>query len=432
MRKLFLLTFLLVGASGCASYSTSFTRIEILLEQQKPQDALLELEQHPRTGTDKLLHLLDKAMLQRMSGLYEESNATFELAKKHIESLQGTSIIEQAGALTINDSAMSYEGDDFEQVSIHVYGALNYIALGLWDEARVETLQVDALLNAKAVDDQAFEEDAFSRYLSGLIYEFGGEFDNAMIAYRKAYEAYQQQQKTLGLAVPELLKSDLLRLSKKLGLTDEFRQFQEIFKRPEKVDVAADNKRGEVVVMLHHGLAPIKRSVSLLVATDAGVPTRISLPEYQSRPSYVYQARLTVGELSVDASLVNDIDAMARASLEAHKAAMIARLIARAVLKKAISDGVNKEAGDLAGFMMDMVAMATETADTRSWLTLPKNIYLSRLAIAPGTYPASLALFDAQGLILTTFDLGELEIDKGKKVFIEKTFTAPARIVKEK
>lgn len=222
MHKFYVIGLVVLFFSGCASYSSSFQRIELLLAQQKPQQALLELEKNPATGTDKVLYLMDRAMLQRMSGLYQESNATFEEAKKHIQSLKGTSLLEQAGALAINDSSMSYEGEDYEQVAIHIYEALNYIALGQLDEARVEALQVDLLLKAKATDESSFVEHAFSRYLTGLIYESGGEFDNALIAYRKAEQAYEKSKKTLKVNTPLYLKKDLLRLTKKLGLLNEY------------------------------------------------------------------------------------------------------------------------------------------------------------------------------------------------------------------
>ncbi len=414
----------MVLLSGCASYSSSFQKIELLLEQQKPKEALLELEQHPRSNKDKLLYLLDKAMLQRMSGLYLESNASFEEAKALIDKLQGTSLVEQAGALTINDSTMSYEGDDFEQVSIHIYEALNYIALGQLDEARVEALQVDVRLKKLAEGESGYVEDAFSRYLAGLIYEAEGEYDDAMIAYRKAYKAYKNNK--LNMGVPIFLQQDLLRLSKKLGLADEHETFQKAFALDESASLSQKGK-GEVVLLLFDSLAPIKRSVSLLVYTDTGIPKRISMPEYQSRPSYISRARLTVGTHSMDAELVDDFDAIARASLESHKPAMIARLLARAILKANISKNAQKQGGELAGFLVDAVAMATETADTRSWLTLPKSIYLSRLMLEPGVYPASLTLFGKQGEVMMVMDLGQVEINKGKKLFMEKSFIAPYR-----
>ena len=424
MRKLYVAGLVVLFLSGCVSYSSSFQRIELLLAQQKPQQALLELEKYPATGTDKVLYLMDKAMLQRMSGLYKESNATFEEAKKHIQSLQGTSLLEQAGALAINDSSMSYEGEDYEQVAIHIYEALNYIALGQLDEARVEALQVDLLLKSKATDESSFVEHAFSRYLTGLIYEAGGELDNALIAYRKAEQAYEGNKKTLKVNTPTYLKKDLLRLTQRLGLLDEYVAYKTKFSLG--IDVPSGVKgMGEVVLILHTGLAPIKRSQSLFVNSDDGVPVRISMPVYQSRSSVIAGAQLMVGEKTSQAEIVDSIDANARASLESHKGEMMVRLIARAVTKAAISNQAQRQGGELAGFLVDIAAMATETADTRSWLTLPKSILLSRLQLKTGVYPLHIKLMDRHGASLGIIDLGKVEVEQGKLIFVEKMYISP-------
>ncbi len=423
MHKLYTLGLLVLFLSGCASYSNSFQQIESLLVQQKPQEALVELEKKPASGRDRLLYLLDKAMLQRMSGLFAESNTTFEEAKKLIASLRATSLVEQAGAVTINDSAMSYEGEDFEQVLIHVYEALNYIALGQLDEARVEALQVDERLKQLSEGEDNIKEDAFSRYLAGLVYEAEHELDEAMIAYRKAYEAYQYESE----ALPKLLKKDLLRLTYQLGLMDEFVKYKKEFDMDDSFIEDAIG-RGEVVVLLHAGLAPIKRSTSVFVNADDGVPVRISLPVYQSRKLAFSSARLTVGTTSVDLEVADDIDAIARASLESHKAAMTARLIARAIAKAAISKQAEKQGGEIAGFLADVAALATETADTRSWLTLPKRIYLSRLPMDDGEYQASLSLLGQQGEVIQNVNLGLITVRSGEKTFVEKTVVALPRL----
>jgi len=420
--KHLLICLTLVLVSGCASYSSSFQKVELLLSQQKPAEALLELEQHPQTGKNELLYLLDKAMLQRMTGAYELSNQTFEKAKKLVDELDATSIIEQAGAVTINDGMMSYEGEDYEQVAIHLYAALNYIKLGLWDEARVEALQVDIRLKEIAQKNETeFEEDAFSRYLSGVIYEQLDEQDEAMIAYRKAYQTYTKQKQS----VPAFLKHDLLRMSQFLGLKDEFQKLQQEFGIEKTASLKELSQQGEVLIIFHHSLAPIKRSDSVLVMGDKGVQHRISLPIYQSRPSYVNTVRLNVGASSVEANLVHDFDDIARRSFERKKPMMVARLIARTILKKAAAKNVENNNGSLAGLMVDVAGMVTETADTRSWLTLPKDIHFARFPVESGTYPASLSLIGLQGQLLQSIDLGEIEVKKGKITFLEHTYIRP-------
>ncbi len=422
--KCALLAMCLATLASCASYSQSFQEVETLLKQGQPQLALSKLDERPPSHADKLLYLMDRAMLQRMSGQYAESNQSFELAKSTIKELDGISLVEEVGALTLNDAVMSYAGEDYEQVAIHLYAALNYIQLGLWDEARVEALQVDQRLKVlgEAQDDDdanVYTEDAFSRYLTGLIYEQGREWSDAMIAYRKAFTAYQKYQHSFGVAVPSFLKLDLLRLSKKMGLKAEHKQYQKLFNIKTTLS-AATVQAGEVILLFHHSLAPIKRAQEILVFDDEGIEQRISMPHYQSRPSLVKKVRLTIGDAVVDGVIVDDFDAIARTSLESHRAAMVVRLIARAILKKAAAKKAEQNGGAWAGFLVDAVGILSETADTRSWLTLPKNIYFARWALAAGTYPAKLTLFGQQGQVISNITLADVIIEQGQKTVIEE------------
>jgi len=90
-----------------------------------------------------------------------------------MERLYAASISENALSFVVNDATVSYAGDDYEQVLVHLYMALNYLELGQRDEARVEALQVDTKLReiGEKIPANKFTEDALSRYLTGMIYE---------------------------------------------------------------------------------------------------------------------------------------------------------------------------------------------------------------------------------------------------------------------
>jgi hypothetical protein len=140
------------------------------------------------------LYLLNKAMLLRINSDFKASNHAFEQAKRRMAKLQGVSLTEGAGSLIVNDNIKKYVGDEFEQVLLHVYKALNYLEMGEADAARVEALQIDIKLRqyARRIAKTKYIEDAFARYIAGLIYEDHGEWSDAMIEYRRAYEAYEQ------------------------------------------------------------------------------------------------------------------------------------------------------------------------------------------------------------------------------------------------
>src|SRR5262245_8078944 len=145
---------------------------------------------------------MNKGMLLRMAGDYTESTRTLEEAKNAVEQLRALSLREQALSLTVNDATKAFVGEDFERVMVNNYLALNYLERGQLDAARVEALQVDLLLREKAQKTtivSPYAEDAFARYLTGIVYEDEREWSDAMIAYRKAYEAYKKQLKSCGV-----------------------------------------------------------------------------------------------------------------------------------------------------------------------------------------------------------------------------------------
>jgi len=105
----------------------------------------------------------------------------------------------------------------------------------------------------------------------------------------------------------------------------------------------------------------------------------IALPYYESRPNQISGARISVADRQSDTQLMEDIDAIARASLDARMPAITARAIARAIAKGVIQESVdtagkqrNDDAVQFFGSMLiRILSVATERADTRSWLTLP-------------------------------------------------------------
>jgi len=101
---------------------------------------------------------------------------------------------------------------------------------------------------------------------------------------------------------------------------------------------------------------------------------------------------------------------------------MIARLLIRAALKKKAADEAKEHGGGALGLLVDVAGFITETADTRSWLTLPKNIHFARLSLKPGTYPVALKLIGHQGQVIATHQLADVTIKRGEKALIEQSW----------
>ena len=412
--------YLLLLLGGCATYSKGFETIEAKLAVQDPAAALQILEKQRPGRNELLLYLLDKAMLQRMQHDFAGSNQSFEQAKQVIQTYSAISISEQSAAFVINDTTRTYTGTPLEQVMLHVYAALNYLELGDHDAARVEALQVEVRLRQLMQDspESALSVDPFARYLSGMIFEDLGEYSDAMIAYRKAYEAYQAHEKLYALTVPDYLKDDMLRMARKIGLNNEYAKLKAQFGMSRHNNPNYGDEEGEVVLLFHNGLAPIKRVHSVAVIDPgSGRLIRVSLPYYQNRQQIISSARVKANEVLVQTQQVEAIDDIAEQTLQAYMPAITARAVARAVLKYNMSREAGKQ-NDVAGLLVNIAGVLTERADTRSWLSLPANIQMARLPLPAGTYDLSIDLLDSLEQIQHTTTLSDVKVNPGERRYI--------------
>ncbi len=414
------LGFFLLILAGCASHSSKFAPIATDLADNNIDQALELLDQENPPDRDKLLWLMNRGMLLRLKGDYSASNEEFVAAKRLVEQLDALSLREQTLALTINDTTRSYAGAPYEQVLLNAYSALNYLDLGEPDDARVEILQVNLRL-AELADKEIgalSETDPFASYLSGIIYESGGEYSDAMIAYRGAYQAYQEHGEHYPLNVPDPLKVDLLRSSERIGLTDENRRYQELFGISSWQTAEALQQQGELIFLFHNGLAPVKieRSATFPII-GKGQLVSIALPEYLRRQPGFSSARLLINGQVIVTTPVENIEELAIAELSRNMPVIVARTVARAALKYTTSHEVGKQNG-LAGLVLNITNVLTERADTRSWLSLPADIQMARVPLPPGEYDLDVELLDMGGLVAQRINYPAVTLQAGKKTFL--------------
>lgn len=424
-RQRLYLAFLSLGIvllSGCASYSQSHRLIQQSLFNHNPAQALELLEKNSRSDKDLFLYHADKAILLRMLGKYVESNIEIEHAKKQVAEFSASSITEEGAAFIINDSTRTYIGTPVEQVMLHIYAALNYLELQQIDSARVEILQVDSRLRSFAEDEPGnpLSFDPFARYLSGIIYEDLGEWSDAMIAYRKAYEAYLSHHELYQLSIPQQLKESLILLSNKVGLKAEQKQYEKTFNLKLADLNSLHSQQGELIFTFHNGLAPIKKEHSAqLLAVSTGRFVRISLPAYYERNNIISKLRINIKNLqqTTTTELTEDINSLAIKTLENHLPAITARAMARIVAK----DKIASDAGDkspLLGLLINLIGVATELADTRSWLTLPAEIQTARLSIPQGKHTLEIELLNDNNRIILQKKIENIQIAKNRKHYL--------------
>ncbi len=281
----------------------------------------------------KLNFLLDSAMINLQCGNYDESNGYFHQADELAEDLWTKSLTKEAASFITNDYMLPYRGEDFERALINLFSAVNYVMTGNNEEALVECRRLDSLLtmfNDKYEGKNVYKEDAFGRYLSGMIYEANGNLDDAYIDYFKAFKAFQDYEKHYGTGLPKILLSDISRVAKAIGRFDELSSY-EIFGRTYDGMKQKEVKKMGKIVMIHlNGKSPVKVDDKIIVKAKDG-PVSIAFPRYQVNKPRCGESTLIIktssGSITADAELVEDVNGVAVKSLEDRKVRVVVKAI---------------------------------------------------------------------------------------------------------
>ncbi|MGH7168387.1 MAG: COG3014 family protein, partial [Nitrospiraceae bacterium] len=370
-------------------------------------------------------------------------------------------------AFLVNDTELPYEGEPYEQVMLNVLKAINYAVLGSWNEALVEARRIDHRLNLlsdRVGEKDAYRDDAFARYLSGILYEVAGDVNNAFIAYRKAYEAYRADASWFRTPVPPMLREDLLRTTDALHLSEEHEEYRRAFADVSWRTLSDTQRLAHVVVISYNGEAPRKEDqfIDLPISLDAlnlvlltkrfggsnnpenraaesllyglnGHVVRVALPRLVSQKTQAAAGEVRMTGMSEAFSarteLVQNLTALAEKSLAERFPVIAVRAVARAAIKQTLATGVGrgaqaaagKDIGPLVGVLVGVLArsfaIASEEADKRSWRTLPGEVQLARLWVPPGEYELRIRSVDRGGSLMGQESVQAVTVRAGESRF---------------
>ncbi len=425
--------------AGCGPSVNRYLLIEASLRvhDAKGADAIVQRSEKEYGEKSRLLYGMDRGMTLQLAGDYQQSNAVLEQAEEELDRLYTRKIRTETLAFMTNDTALPYEGDPYEQVLINVLKAVNYAVLGQWQDALVEARRIDHRLNVlsdRTQEKNAYREDSFARYLSGILYESTGDVNNAFIAYRNAYETFEATRAWSHTAVPSQLREDLLRTADALHFTQELAEYQHVFPSTKWETSQALQHLAQVVVISYNGRAPRKEDqfLDLPISLDAlqlvllnrgfsqanqhsnravdtvlygfnGRVVRVALPRLIPQKTQVPVDTVNLipdngTRVTLNTELVHNVTALAEKALSERMAGITVKALARAATKFALAEGATRGAqhaagkdagpwvGLLVGLLTKSLAVASEEADKRSWQTLPDEIHLARVWVPPGRY----------------------------------------------
>ncbi len=414
-RALLFIILLLPGCASTINYPT-------LNRQVHAGDCAAALEALEKKRSSygfnmRLNYLLDASMINLRCGNYPESNAYFHKAEDLAQKLWTRSITKEVASFIINDYTLPYSGEDFERAMVNLLSALNYSMLGNIEEALVECRRLDALLlsyNDKYDKKNVYKEDAFGRFLSGILYEAEGNLDDAYIDYYKAFKTFEGYAKNYGTPVPAALKESLVRLAGATERKDEVRKLLDGTLAKKGVTYRETKKMGRLVMVHLNGTSPVKQEEKLVIASLRG-PISIAFPRYLVTPPACGGSRIEVRSedfyAEAESELVEDINAIAVKNLDDRKGRVIAKTLARAAIKQVVISKATENDAVKALFNLLNTAIV-EKADKRSWRTLPGEIYLSTMYLPEGVYSATAESCGSKR------DYGDIEIKKGEVKFL--------------
>ena len=391
MRKIFLLILLALVISGCAA-GLDYQTLGNHMRSGNCAAAVEYLEKNRRSyGMNaELIYLMDSAMVNMMCRKYEQSNQYLHRAEELAQKLWTRSLTLAAASFLLNDYTKPYAGEDFEKALINLFSSLNYLQSGKFQDALVECRRLDTLLtalNAKYDEKNVYKEDAFGRYISGMLYEADRNPDEAYIDYFKSFHAYQDYGKYYGTPMPRILLQDLFRLADETKRGDEIRHLFRKYRHVKYLKKRDVQKLGKVVLIHFKGKSPVKVEDKTIINTRNGIIT-LAFPRYVTTAPRCRQSTVIAQTGSIrkqaKTELVEDINKIAVKNLEDRKARVIVKTIARAAVRRAVTDELAKN--ELQRGLLNFASILIERADTRTWRTLPGEIYVSRIFLPPGKH----------------------------------------------
>jgi uncharacterized protein len=404
-----ILIFAALCVAGCGMKTDFYREVEQNVAARNYAVAIDRLEKNEEHFGEKneVLFNVEMGSLTHYAARYGESNQRFLAAERRMEELYTRSVSTEAAAMILNDNLIPYEGEDFEKVIVNLYLALNFAQMGDVEAALVEARKVDLKLNQYSREYEGknvYKQDAFVRYVMGVLYEAAGETNDAFISYRKAYDGYKEYASQFKTPCPSFLKNDLVRLAGLLGFDDERRRFERDFglrySKPKKTESA-------FFLVIHSGRGPIKEESKLKVTipdADAVLHTFVAaVPKFTPRERTQTRYDVSIqgtgpNAMRIQAELGEYITEIAKRSLQDRMTMIYLKAGGRALLKFLASEKAKsewkKEGDGLGNFFkslaVDIAVDASEEADVRTWRTLPNQMFVVRAQLPPGTYSVNL------------------------------------------
>ena len=352
-------------------------------------------------GGEDLLWALQLGSIERIRQNYPQSTEIFDksedILKYYDEQSKVTDII---GSTVASDNVNPYRGEEYDGIMVNTYKALNFMAEGKTDLARVEfnraldrqrrakekfvneinklnsEMQKQNAISQSNVNNQTTHNllaqkypnlynfqaypdfvNPFATYMAGLFFNLVGDYSKAV----------------------DLLKESYGMVPSNPYLADDLSTTEKILDTGGKLE-------NTVWVIFENGLGPVKKEfrldIPLFIATNKIKYVGIALPKLEFRyQAYPY---LLVSSNGTDYMTipVADMDRIVQTEFSKDYPAILTRAIISATAKAIAQYALEEQGSDAAAvgsIVMAAYSFASTAADVRIWTTLPKDFQVARL-----------------------------------------------------
>jgi hypothetical protein len=416
MKKLWLLLLIFPALFSCASDTNYYRGIDTEIRAASYTAALRSMESdkvkknlYPKKN--EILYYLDRGMIEHHAGLWEDSSRSLQTGERLIEEAFTKSISQEIGSYIANDNTKDYAGEDYEDLYINVFNALNYYHRGNLEGAMVEIRRLNEKLlylstqyevakqkvlssnkdlagnNDYVIEAKKFSNSALARYLGVLFYRAAGNRDSARIDMEKLREAYRLAPSVYYNRPPRSLEEEL----------------------------EIPPGKGRLNIISFTGLSPVKEEKNILLPMPFDPPNnfaRLALPQMRNRPSAIRSIEVILESADTserfELELLEDMGAVARETFTAKYGLILLKTVARTITKVTISAGLAKTAeereeglGVLVGALGAAASAVSEQADVRIARYFPSYAHVGGINLDPGIYSVRVNYRGTAGLVGT-------------------------------
>ena len=404
-----------------SNYNQQMHNVKQAQQQGNFQQAIGLIPARSPSNSSYNLSLLEKARLEYLANDNKQSQQDFaevyqlvqqaQLAAK-IELSRG---VENVAAVMSNDNAIRYDIPLYEQGMLHSYQALNYIAQqdlsgALVEVRRANLVQEQALTtNAKSIYSAQKEmaaqglnmtefsrqyptmdnsignikngfQNAYTFYLSALLYEAVGQSNDAYIDYKKALEIYPDN---------SYLQQDVWRLANTLNMSNDIALLKASL--PQSItNKGVNSDQGQVIFIIENGIVAAKQEIAINLPIFTSHNNMrfysVALPSYENNLKHYSPLSVSYLNKSYQSEEIVRLQSLAAKQLKDQLPMIVTRQVVRLIAKEEIRQQMERKGGDVGNIFASIYNIATEKADTRSWSTLPDSIQILRLNMSFGEH----------------------------------------------